>query len=48
MAAGDTIDEAAEALAISPAHARQRLKTLFAKTATNRQSELIALLARLS
>lgn len=48
LAAGDTVEQAAEALQISPAHARQRLKILFDKTDTRRQSELIALMARLA
>jgi DNA-binding CsgD family transcriptional regulator len=48
LAAGDTVERAAEALQISPAHARQRLKILFDKTDTRRQSELIALLSRLA
>lgn len=48
LAAGDTVERAAEALAISPAHARQRLKIVFDKTDTHRQSELIALRHRLA
>jgi DNA-binding CsgD family transcriptional regulator len=47
LAAGDTVERAAETLAITTAHARQRLKVVFDKTDTRRQSELIALLARI-
>ena len=45
---GATLREAAQALQISEAHARQRLKVLMAKTGTSRQSEMLALFARLS
>ncbi|MBL8705668.1 MAG: helix-turn-helix transcriptional regulator [Rhodospirillales bacterium] len=48
LAAGDTVEQAAEALEISPAHARQRLKVLFDKTDTRRQSELVMILSRLA
>lgn len=48
LAAGDTVEQAAEALSISAAHARQRLKILFDKTDTRRQSELIMVLSRLA
>lgn len=48
LAAGDTVEQAAEALEISPAHARQRLKILFDKTDTRRQSELLTVLSRLA
>jgi DNA-binding CsgD family transcriptional regulator len=48
LSAGETVEQAAETLNISPAHARQRLKVVLGKTNTHRQSELIALLARLA
>lgn len=48
LSAGKTVEEAAEILNISTAHARQRLKIVLSKTQTHRQSELIALLARLA
>lgn len=48
LAAGDTVEQAAEALSITVAHARQRLKILFDKSDTHRQSELIALLQRIA
>lgn len=44
---GATLHSAALALQISEAHARQRLKVLMAKTGTSRQSEMLALFARL-
>jgi len=47
LAGGMALDEAASALRITRAHARQRLKLIFMKTDTHRQGELIALLARL-
>ncbi len=47
LAAGRSLQEAALAIGISEAHARQRLKSVFAKTETVRQGDLIALLARL-
>jgi len=47
LAAGDTVEEAADAVAISKAHARQRLKIIFEKTDTRRQSELIAVMLKL-
>jgi DNA-binding CsgD family transcriptional regulator len=48
LAAGDTLDQAAAALGITSAHARQRLKVIFDKAGTCRQSELIVLLQRLA
>lgn len=47
LAGGETVEQAAEALAISTQHARQRLKVIFDKTDTRRQSELIAVLLKL-
>lgn len=47
MVAGDTVEQAADALKISTAHARQRLKILFDKTDTRRQSELLLVVSRL-
>jgi DNA-binding CsgD family transcriptional regulator len=47
LASGKDIEHAATELCISKAHARQRLKTVFQKTDTHRQAELVALLARL-
>ncbi len=47
LAAGETVEEAADAMAISKAHARQRLKIVFDKTDTRRQSELIAVMLKL-
>jgi len=47
LATGICIDQAAESMAISRAHARQRLKVIFHKTETHRQAELVALLSRL-
>jgi DNA-binding CsgD family transcriptional regulator len=48
LAAGDTVEKAAETLNISQAHARQRLKVIFDKAGASRQSELIVLLQRLA
>ena len=48
LAAGRSLQEAATALSISELHARQRLKAIFQKTGTSRQSELIALFAKLA
>lgn len=48
LAHGRSLREAADALGISEQHARQRLKVVFAKTGTARQSELVLLLARLA
>jgi DNA-binding CsgD family transcriptional regulator len=47
VATGAPLREIARRLHISEGHARQRLKSVFAKTRTTRQGELIALLARL-
>jgi DNA-binding CsgD family transcriptional regulator len=48
IAACQSLHLAAESLAISEGHARQRLKAIFSKTGTSRQVELVALLAKLS
>jgi len=47
LLAGESLQEAAAELRISEGHARQRLKAIFAKTATSRQGELTALLGKL-
>ena len=47
MATGISIERAADQLGLSRATVRNQLKAVFAKTATNRQSELVALLSRL-
>jgi DNA-binding CsgD family transcriptional regulator len=47
IAEGRGPEQAAEELGISKATARNHLKAIFAKTATRRQSELVALLSRL-
>ncbi len=47
LAAGDTLEQSAEALSITSAHARQRLKIVFDKCGVTRQSQLVALLQRL-
>jgi DNA-binding CsgD family transcriptional regulator len=47
MAAGTSIERAADQLGLSRATVRSQLKAVFAKTATHRQSELVALLSRL-
>jgi DNA-binding CsgD family transcriptional regulator len=47
IATGVSLREASRRLKITEGHARQRLKSVFAKTRTSRQGELIALLARL-
>ncbi len=47
LMAGKSLREAAARLGISEGHARQRLKSIFVKTGTDRQGELIALLAKL-
>lgn len=47
LASGKSLQDVSAQLAISEGHARQRLKTIFEKTATSRQGELIALLAKL-
>lgn len=46
IAHGDSLPEAAAYLSITHEHARQRLKSIFFKTRTARQSELVSLLAR--
>jgi DNA-binding CsgD family transcriptional regulator len=46
LAKGRSLQEASRELSISEGHARQRLKTIFQKTGTSRQGELIALLLR--
>jgi len=48
LATGKSLQEVSAQLRISAGHARQRLKMIFAKTATCRQGELIALLAKLA
>ncbi len=47
MLSGASLQEAAAQLRITAAHARQRLKSIFHKTQTRRQGELIALLSKL-
>lgn len=47
LAGGDTLEHAADALNVTKETARSQLKQVFAKTETHRQSELVALLARL-
>lgn len=47
LAQNYTLKEAADMLSVTHETARQRLKTIFQKTGTNRQSELVALLKRL-
>ena len=47
LASGKSLSDVSTHLAISEGHARQRLKTIFCKTSTSRQGELIALLAKL-
>ncbi|MCT7375811.1 helix-turn-helix transcriptional regulator [Chelativorans salis] len=47
MCSGMTLAEAGDHLQITSGTARQRLKGIFQKTETNRQSELISLLSRL-
>jgi DNA-binding CsgD family transcriptional regulator len=47
IAEGRNPEHAAEELKISRATARNQLKAIFAKTATRRQSELVALLSRI-
>jgi DNA-binding CsgD family transcriptional regulator len=46
LASGRSLQDAAALHSISEAHARQRLKAIFAKTATSRQAQLAALLAK--
>jgi DNA-binding CsgD family transcriptional regulator len=47
MAEGISVYKAAEALEISRETARNQLKAVYAKTATHRQGELVALLSGL-
>ncbi len=47
MATGVSPEQAGEELGIARETARNQLKAIFAKTATHRQGELIALLSRL-
>lgn len=47
MAAGISIERAADLLGLSRTTVRNQLKAVFAKTATHRQSELVALMSRL-
>ena len=47
IATGISIEHAAEQLGLARATVRNQLKAVFAKTATHRQSELVALLSRL-
>lgn len=47
LASGRGIADAAAALGMSVSTARQHVKSIFAKTGTHRQAELVALLARL-
>jgi DNA-binding CsgD family transcriptional regulator len=47
MATDISIERVADQLGLSRATVRNQLKAVFAKTATNRQSELVALLSRL-
>ena len=46
LAMGISIEHAADRLGLSQATVRNQLKSVFAKTATHRQSELVALLSR--
>jgi DNA-binding CsgD family transcriptional regulator len=47
IAGGSALERAAEELGVSRETARNQLKSVFAKTDTHRQAELVALLARL-
>jgi DNA-binding CsgD family transcriptional regulator len=47
LAAGETLDDAADALGIAKETARVQLKAVFGKLDLHRQSELVALLARM-
>jgi DNA-binding CsgD family transcriptional regulator len=47
LADGSSLRQASMRLGISEGHARQRLKSVFVKTATRRQGELAILLAKL-
>ena len=48
LARGETMEEAAEALAISRETARSQAKAVYAKTGVNRQAGLVALVLSLS
>ena len=48
LVVGASLQEAAQRFCISEGHARQRLQTIFNKTGTSRQGELVALLAKLA
>ena len=48
LACGDTIEDIAEEHGVSISTARVQLKSIFAKTGTNRQAELVAVLTRLA
>ncbi len=48
LACGDTIEDIAEEHGVSISTARVQLKSIFAKTGTSRQAELVALLIRLA
>ncbi len=47
LAGGEDLDAAASALGVTRQTARSQLKSIFGKTETHRQAELVALLARL-
>jgi DNA-binding CsgD family transcriptional regulator len=47
LAGGSSLRQASMQLGISEGHTRQRLKSIFVKTATKRQGELVILLAKL-
>ena len=47
LMSGEALENVADGLGISKETARRHLKSIFNKTAVNRQSELIALLSRL-
>jgi DNA-binding CsgD family transcriptional regulator len=47
LASGDAVEDAASRLGITKETARNHLKAIFQKTEVHRQSELVALLARL-
>jgi DNA-binding CsgD family transcriptional regulator len=46
MAEGANLEQAADQLGVSRETARSQLKAVFAKTGTNRQSQLVALLSQ--
>src|SRR3954471_16446103 len=48
MAGGESLEEIAEVIGVTVGTFRKQLTSIFAKTDTHRQSELVALLARLS